>query len=331
MFKKYFFLTFLLIFCQGISAQPTISGKIEIDTSVWKPMIYLSLIEDFNSLYSMTNESIIDQAKLSSSGEFRIKLDFLPEGDMLYRIHFARKKDPPSSLIIGGEDENHFFIIANKNSDIIITDTCRRQLIKGLLVKGYSANDRMHDVNEIASYLDSMEFSGSVLKAGLIRNAIFEKLRQFADTCSNPLVSLYAIYKTNFEQNYLTNQQFYKEFLIKWKKEQSPYFIQFRKQIPISHFNNRAIFIITGFIIFLIGFSTSWILSRLVRRPKNSISDLSVQQRKIYALLMEGKSNKEISEILNIGANTVKSHINKIYSKLEINSRKEILNLNLDD
>jgi DNA-binding CsgD family transcriptional regulator len=45
---------------------------------------------------------------------------------------------------------------------------------------------------------------------------------------------------------------------------------------------------------------------------------------------MEGKSNKEISDILLIGLSTVKSHVNSIYSKLGINSRKDVLNLNLD-
>lgn len=331
MFKKYSFLILLNFFCQVISSQPTISGKILIDTSVWRPIVYLSMIEDLKDLYSMSNEIIIEQSKLSSSGEFKIKLAYLPEGDKLYRIHFAKKTDPPASLIIGGKDENHFFIIANKNSNISISDTCRTELIKGLVVNGYSANDRMLEVNEIASYLDSMDFNGSVMKAGLIRNAIFEKLRQFADTCSNPIASLYALYKSNFEQNYPTNQQYYKEFLIKWKREQSPYFIQFRKQLPDTRNNNRLIFIILGLMIFLIGFSFSWVLFKYIKRPKNLISELSVQQRKIYALLTEGKSNKEISEILNIGPNTVKSHINKIYSKLDINSRKEILNLNLDD
>jgi DNA-binding NarL/FixJ family response regulator len=46
---------------------------------------------------------------------------------------------------------------------------------------------------------------------------------------------------------------------------------------------------------------------------------------------MNGKSNKEISDELNIGLSTVKSHVNRIYSKLEIKSRKDILNLNIEN
>ena len=48
------------------------------------------------------------------------------------------------------------------------------------------------------------------------------------------------------------------------------------------------------------------------------MKNLSVQERKIYTLLKEGKSNKEISEELNIGLSTVKSHASNIYSKLKI-------------
>jgi len=54
---------------------------------------------------------------------------------------------------------------------------------------------------------------------------------------------------------------------------------------------------------------------------------LSIQERKIHEALKDGKSNKEISEEFNIGISTVKSHVSSIYSKLNIKSRKEILNL----
>jgi len=61
-------------------------------------------------------------------------------------------------------------------------------------------------------------------------------------------------------------------------------------------------------------------------KNNNLIKSLSVQERKIFTLLKDGKSNKEISEEFNIGLSTVKSHVNNIYSKLNIKSRKEGMN-----
>ncbi|MBW6496876.1 MAG: helix-turn-helix transcriptional regulator [Bacteroidales bacterium] len=57
------------------------------------------------------------------------------------------------------------------------------------------------------------------------------------------------------------------------------------------------------------------------------MKDLTVQERKVFSMIMEGKTNKEISESLMVSLSTVKSHVNSIYSKLEINSRKDALNL----
>ncbi|CAN0606043.1 unnamed protein product, partial [Ectocarpus sp. 12 AP-2014] len=64
------------------------------------------------------------------------------------------------------------------------------------------------------------------------------------------------------------------------------------------------------------------------RTSKSSklLKSLSIQERKIYSLLKEGKSNKEISEEYNIGVSTVKSHVSSIYTKLSVKSRKEIIN-----
>jgi DNA-binding CsgD family transcriptional regulator len=142
------------------------------------------------------------------------------------------------------------------------------------------------------------------------------------------LVSLYAIYKSRFERNYSQNQQFYKNYLAKWKGEQSSYFVEFRKKIPAN--GNTILLVLIASSIFIIGIIIFLAAFKLFKKKRNILKDLSVQERKIYALILEGKSNKEISDILKISLSTVKSHVNNIYSKLDVNSRKEILNLNQD-
>ena len=49
---------------------------------------------------------------------------------------------------------------------------------------------------------------------------------------------------------------------------------------------------------------------------------LTAREREIVALMREGRSNPEIGEALYVTRNTVKKHIQNIYEKLGVNSRK---------
>jgi DNA-binding CsgD family transcriptional regulator len=329
-YKALLTLILISLFSQVGKSQSRIDGHIFIDTTIWTPVVYLSLIDHFDQMNSMTNEMIIDRTSIDSQGNFSFNTQYFPEDDHLYRIHISRRSDPPATLTIGGKDENHVFFIANRQSKILLNDTGTADFLKDVHVSGYSPNKNFGEINEICSFIDSTGFPGSIIKIDLIRNAINEKLRFYADTCSNPLVSLYALYKSQFEKNYPVNQQYYNKFLKKWENEKSTYFVEFKKKIPISQNNTR----LSGFLIIgvglIIGFLSCFVYFKLFTKDQNPLHDLSVQERKIFALIMEGKSNKEISDILLIGLSTVKSHVNSIYSKLGINSRKDVLNLNLD-
>ena len=53
--------------------------------------------------------------------------------------------------------------------------------------------------------------------------------------------------------------------------------------------------------------------------------ELSRREREIAELLIEGKSNREIAEILFISSNTVKTHVKNIYRKLEVKNRVQLV------
>lgn len=327
---KYIFLFLVLIISlnQQSQSQPGIRGRISLDTTEWAPVAYLSLIPEFDDMYSISYQMIIDKSVIDQSGNFSFNTQYLSDEDNLFRIHIARKYDPPASLIIGGKDENHFFLIANKRSQVMVEDTGKSELMRGIKISGYYPNQQLQQIDALAGYLDTMSFSDSQAKTELIRNAISEKLRLYADTCSNPLISLYALHKSRFEKNYPVNQQYYNNFLTKWEKERSSYFVEFRKRIPVQ--SHSVLNIVAAVLLIVIGYFACFSIIKFSKRRKNILKDLSVQERKIYALILEGKSNKEISDYMKISLSTVKSHVNSIYSKLDVNSRKEILNLNSD-
>jgi len=309
----------------------SIKGQIELDTTIWAPIVYLSLIPDFDELYSMSYEMIIDKSPISKAGQYKFITNYLPDGDHLVRIHIAKKNDPPASLIIGGKDENFVFLVTNKRSSVRVESNQDSGLFKQSIIHGYFPNVQLQQINEIASYYDTVSINGFPIRIDLIRNAISEKLRVFADTCSNSIVALYAIYKSGFENNVLVNQQYYDDFLTKWHNEKSTYFTEFRKRIPKNINRHVKYIVIFSLLSFFVGSSSSILFCKIKKRNDNLIKDLSLQERRIFSLLIDGKTNKEISEILNIGLSTVKTHINSIYSKLKIGSRKEVLNLDIEN
>ncbi|HEY2581147.1 MAG TPA: response regulator transcription factor [Mucilaginibacter sp.] len=60
---------------------------------------------------------------------------------------------------------------------------------------------------------------------------------------------------------------------------------------------------------------------------KNTHSPLSKRETEILSLIMDGKKRNQIADELFIESATVKTHIKNIYSKLDVNSRSEAINI----
>ena len=58
---------------------------------------------------------------------------------------------------------------------------------------------------------------------------------------------------------------------------------------------------------------------------------LSNREREIAALIVQGKSNKEIEDLLFISLNTVKNHIYRMFRKIGVNSRSQFIHLLLQE
>ncbi|SMC99379.1 response regulator transcription factor [Sporomusa malonica] len=52
---------------------------------------------------------------------------------------------------------------------------------------------------------------------------------------------------------------------------------------------------------------------------------LTVKEKEVFALLAKGFSNEEISLELNITIGTVKSHLNNLFGKMDVNSRTKVV------
>jgi DNA-binding CsgD family transcriptional regulator len=76
-----------------------------------------------------------------------------------------------------------------------------------------------------------------------------------------------------------------------------------------------------------------WISKRLVKKlcgdfdtfNQKELNNLTPKEKEVIRFLCAGLKNKEIAERLKITERTVKSHLNKIFSKLKIKNRTELI------
>lgn len=297
-----------------------IRGTVLLDDS-WTRNIYLSRIETFEKEYAVSDHMIIGSSPIDSTGRFTIKLDNLPAGWCFLRLHVVKKGDPPASLMIGGLDENYCFIVANRHSKIEIRNKLGKPVFQDLSISGAPYLKTMEYINNLANYPNSINFEHSLIEKEFVEEVVSEKLKLIADTCGNPVVSLYSLYQTDFLSDYERNPDFYKAYFSKWSHNNSTYFKSFRRQFPLSE---RPVW---PYILVLIVMGAFIVVVIFIRnRKRRRIGSLSVQERRIFDLLQKGATNQEISDECNIELSTVKSHVSNIFSKLNIKSRKEAMN-----
>ncbi|MDX1406677.1 MAG: helix-turn-helix transcriptional regulator, partial [Saprospiraceae bacterium] len=149
-------------------------------------------------------------------------------------------------------------------------------------------------------------------------------------TCNDPLGKLYAahVLLDKFEDADLVR---YLQVVRQMTSVQgSPYYDEFERRIDaaalqydLTASGSRQYWL--ALILACLIAASWWIITRRRRSGNEAvIMSLSVQERKVFELLASGRSNKEISSELNIGVSTVKSHVHRIYTKLGINSRREV-------
>lgn len=319
-------LSFQLSYGQKETTPPKISGNFQLD-STWRPMVYLSVIESFNQLNTMSKGMIIASSPIDSGGNFSFELNNLPSKDQLYRIHVAKKSTSAASLIIGGREENHFFLIVNAQSSIQLKNKVPGPIFGEITTTNSLPNAQLRQIDEIAKFTDSIDMQSNFQKSEFIQRGVEDKLRSIADTASHPLVSLYALYKSNFDPTSTLHQAFYTRYFSKWATEKSVYFTQMSAKFGPSKSIPWFGYVIGGLGLFGIGLYIGRRRSPKLITPKNTLAALTIQEHKILEGIQAGKSNKAISEENHIEMSTVKTHVRNIYSKLNISSRKEAFNL----
>ena len=344
-----FALPFLLFPTLG-QAKYSIKGKVNLYGD-WQPKIYLAAIDKLNDYYRASADLVISIAAIQADGSFILEGDNLPNESRFYRLYLMKEqsRDYDACLFVGGNDHNFVHIILDNNSQLqLIADTNSFSPFGNYKVLGGSSNQLMRQLSHIV--YPSYEFYKfrfpTELK--LSEEKLHQDLKLFSDTCSNSLISLAAVINTDFDEYFEKDHFFYEDFGERLKKElpNSVYTKNYFRKLNYYAFEDSdtlpswvlwvigllsvGLFILLGLNAYLykkLKFQNANIDPNKEQIIESLYDKLTFKEREILALIKEGKSNKEIASQLFVEISTVKTHINKIYSKLKIKSRKEVLKI----
>ena len=360
MLRALFVLSLILILSVNVKSQYYIEGQIKDTNGIENQYAYLSVVDGWNDFHKIEEQYIIQSKKIDSLGAFRFEGNELSKSKSFFRIHFGPQSNP--NLIIGYPRNYFYFILGNQDSISLEIKSISFALITALQ-STIAENDDLQDLSVKIDSFRTMAFRASMptefqkdtvsinlasskfdQKGGVIwenRLAIINtkkqnQLARYISEYNNPLLNLYALYSGSFDfkkhSALFTKVATYLRALNVDKK----YAHSLDEYIAASSYKdtskeNRILkytLLLSGTInlIFLLLFLLHKRQKYLAKnKKKSSFSNLTSKEMQIVKLICGHKTNKEIATHLAISTATVKTHINNIYRKLDINSRQELI------
>lgn len=337
---------FLFIFASTITnsfAEYEIKGSINL-SSEWQPQIFLSTINKLDDYYNIDPEFIIQVGKIEQDGSFILRGDNLPSESRFYRLHLIKEEDTEfdACRYVGEDDHNFLHLILDNNTVVeIIPDDNHSSPFGKYTIKGDQANLHLRNLSLLihpSFYFYQIKFHSELQFS---QQKLNRDLFDFADSCDHILVSLAAMINTDMDKYYYLEPSIYEAFSARLNENLTNHSYSedyFRK---INYYNGDfsntflptwALLLITILGIALLSSILKIVqlrrqlnqqLDTLDSTPLSIPNTITKQEQKILHLILEEKSNKEIAADLFIELSTVKTHINKLYSKLGVKNRSE--------
>ncbi len=347
--------TALVILCfiaASFSAKAQYKFSGHIDTKKWHDNVYLSIIEDYRKISGVYSEQIIARAKTDSLGYFEFTGNQLENVNRIYRLHVDNcfDDDQNQNHFDGHCDDSEEVIFIAKNKDTLVFPF---SFDKQIFCDINSTNEKSMVFVKIDSLRENMRYAFAEYRSEANRKLNnkkwFQTLQDYGKSLDEPIAELY-IYSflsnrgNDLHEHYIedlkTND--YYEDLLKRLQERYPnssYTKQYQAELKsdeyiISGGEEKSSFtwmyILIPIFIFSLLFNIYFGLKLKKSRAKTletSKEQLTKQEQNILELLLEEKSNKEIADALFVSLSTVKTHLNNIYKKLNVQSRDEVKSL----
>jgi len=329
-----------------VDAQFQFSG--EVTDNFKNATAYLTIVDEYQKSDLLLTEKIIQECKIDSLLQFVFKGDFLVSKNMLYKIHVdnCNENISDSKHLLNHCETNHSILFIANNTDTIFFPLNDLSQLFCEIKKTSKHNTAILEINALQeTLLTNLQHSKSDGQRSIIYKNCFKKLQEFSKTFNDPLVELYTYHlyanEKSFSRNFylidLKNSKYYADLLnrLTLKYPKSNYIKQFKRDLKKDRYselnsNNSKTSVILYLlgVLLLISILINIVLLKKTKQKKELKIDyktiLTPQEQKVFELMHQKTSNKNIADTLFISVSTVKTHINNIYSKLGISSRKEI-------
>lgn len=334
----------LLLSLNNLQAAYRIEGRVNL-TEQWQPKIFMAAVEKLSDYYRASPDLIVSIADVNANGEFVLEGDNLPAEARFYRLYMMKRfnDDYDACFYIGGDDHNYIHVIMDNHTELKLEATSSPGApFEDYRVTGNRENELMKNLTTLvypSFYFYQIKFPTELRFS---EKKLHSDLKNFADTCKSTLVALAAVNHTDFDEHYVKDETFYKAFAERLSREMpnADYTNNYLRKL--RYYSDEVVEVLPVWAAWLMGFMTMLVialafmlyslkqkLNRLnaseIIRPVPVEGRLTKKEKEILDLILADKSNKEIAATLFIELSTVKTHINKIYSKLEVKSRKELL------
>ena len=341
------FITLCLI-AQCIYGQYEITGRLTNYDSIWQNKIHLSLIEPNEKISDLSYNQIINSTSLDEQGNFMFSGINLPESNSIIRITLINEQ--ASTLLFSHNPKNYLILIANNKSKInIIAEDFSKDPLKYKV-----SGDFLEENEKIKEFLllisnknKSNPYSKSEKSIKIISDNRSIKIREFCKTTKYPLVNIIALHHLNLDEDYPKNQLFYENLFKNLKlsdEKKSPYIKVLGEKIAVINYKqnypkswnsiNYLVLVILSIIILCLIVYISYLKKKISNNvinlanekhsPKDLIQLLTNREKEIFRLIIKEYQNKEIAKELHLEVSTIKTHLSKIYQKLQIKSRTQI-------
>ncbi len=337
-----------MLFCLtfvSVQAKYVVKGKVNLSEE-WQPKVFMAAVHNLNDYYRTSSKLIINAVAVDEEGNFLFEGENLPDEDLFYRLYLMKNDntDFDACLYVGGHDFNSVHLILNNDSQVkVIADSTSLAPFGNFKIQGGDENMLMRELSSIvfpSFYFYKIQFPTELRFS---EEKLHSDLKHFSDTCGHTLVALAAVNNMDFDSFFEKNRDFYLAFQDRVNRDlpKTAYAQDFNRKM--SYYSGLDQQREGGFWKYLSGFLAVLLalMSFLWWKAKNTVvhatvvtelspidpkDKLTKKELEILTFIQKGNSNKEIASALFIEVSTVKSHINKIYSKLEVSSRSELLN-----
>ncbi|MEM9929343.1 MAG: LuxR C-terminal-related transcriptional regulator [Bacteroidota bacterium] len=314
-------LLFLLLFSAGLSAQYLFEGK--APEGYAGAYVYLDILDAWDDIKTISDQMPIQRVRIDSSGNFRIAGSGLPAGKGYYRLRFGRKEQPPVFMNFAVRHYVHF--VAGPGDTLLFADLSMA-----------SSNQVNQTISRVSEQLDALALEERAAETERLPALINEKRIRLLTAelvTAAPAAGIFLAGSWPGDGPPLEVLTELEKQLSEEEDLRPTYLASLRASIgalDVGRLRNQTKQLqwVVGFSLLLnLILAAAWWRSRrnVASTPEKELSlpELTAKEAEVLTLIGQGHSNKEIGSTLFISTATVKTHINSIYRKAGITSRKE--------